>query len=61
VWFVSISRKGEFFFWKLNSSDIVGQKVFSRLNGGVLHFVCDSQMMANVHGQKIVIVVNYIS
>jgi hypothetical protein len=46
---------------KLNLSEIVGQMMFSTLSGAVMHFVLCSQMMAKVHGQKILSVVNYCS
>jgi hypothetical protein len=44
---------------KLNVSELVVQMMFSPLNGAVMHFVLDSQVMTNVDGQKMMNVVNY--
>jgi hypothetical protein len=51
---VSLFHERLIFCAQLNCPEIVGQVMLSPLNGAVMHFVLCSQMMANVHGQKIV-------
>jgi hypothetical protein len=43
---------------KLNLPEIVVQMMFSPSKGAVMHFVWNSQVMTNVHGQKMMNVVN---